>query len=248
MDITELKRSAGEQAASYVKEGMTLGLGTGSTTYYFILKLGELVQTGLHILCVPSSEKTAELARKQGISLTDFTKVSELDLTIDGADEVDPQCNLIKGGGGALLGEKIVAAASKKFYVIVDETKLKKQLGTAPLPVEVVPFSWPIVQRKLEDLGCHAQLREQNGKVFVTDNGNYILDCHFKRIADPIKLEQEIDTIPGVVESGLFINMADKIIIGLSSGQVEERNCARATVEPLYDPKPNREQDQTNQA
>ncbi|MGQ9734050.1 MAG: ribose-5-phosphate isomerase RpiA [Candidatus Bipolaricaulia bacterium] len=225
MDLSRLKRLAGEQAVIHVEEGMTIGLGSGSTVYYAIQKLAKRVQAGLKVRCIPTSLKTAELAGSLGLPLTDFSEVTELDLVIDGADEVDPHCNLIKGGGGALLREKIVASSSRRVIIVVDETKLVDHLGAFPLPVEVLPFGWQGTLRKLEQLGCRAVRREQDGKPFLTDNGNYILDCHFEEIADPAKLEREIDLIPGVVESGLFIGLAERIIVGRARGVAEELAC-----------------------
>jgi len=227
MEIDTLKRLAGERAASYVQDGMALGLGSGTTVRFFLHALAERVRQGLKVRCIPTSTATAALARELGIPLDDFNTLTELDLTVDGADEVDPECNLIKGGGGALLREKVVAAASRRVYIIVDETKLKPHLGGFPLPVEVVPFGWEATRRKLEALGCRAELRLHDEEPFITENGNYILDCHFERIDDPAKLEQEITLIPGVVESGLFVGMADKVIIGRAPGVVEERDCPR---------------------
>ncbi|MFQ6117409.1 MAG: ribose-5-phosphate isomerase RpiA [Candidatus Bipolaricaulia bacterium] len=227
MDISKLKRLAGERAVDYVAEGMVVGLGTGSTVYYAIRKLGERVQAGLEVRCIPTSRETEELARKLGIPLADLPQVGRLDLTIDGADEVDSECNLIKGGGGALLREKLVASASKKYIITVDETKLKRYLGAFPLPVEVVPFGWQVTLKRLEGLGCRAALRERDGEPFLTDNGNYIIDCQIGRIADPAGLEREIDLIPGVAECGLFIGLADRIIVGREGGRVEELPCPR---------------------
>jgi ribose 5-phosphate isomerase A len=225
MDLSSLKRLAGERAIAYVKEGMAIGLGSGSTVYYAIQKLAERVRAGLRVRCIPTSRRTEELALSLGLTLTDFSEVAELDLVIDGADEVDPHCNLIKGGGGALLREKIVASAGKRVIIVVDETKLVERLGAFPLPVEVLPFGWEATLRRLERLGCRAVRREEDGQPFLTDNGNYILDCHFGEIADPTRLEREIDLIPGVVESGLFLGLAERIIVGRAGGTVEELVC-----------------------
>jgi len=227
MKLSELKRLAGERAVDYVKDGMAVGLGTGSTVYYAIKNLAERVQAGLKVRCIPTSRATEELARRLGIPLADLSQVRRLDLTIDGADEVGPECCLIKGGGGALLREKLVASASKEFIIVVDETKLVEHLGAFPLPVEIVPFGWRVTLRRLEGLGCEAALREQGGRPFTTDNGNYIIDCHFREIADPARLEQEIDLIPGVAECGLFIGLADRIIVGQEGNRVEELPCHR---------------------
>ena len=225
MDLSELKRLAGERAVDRICEGMVVGLGTGSTVYYAIRRLGERVQAGLKVRCIPTSGETEKLAKEHRIPLIGFHQVEQLDLAIDGADEVDPGCNLIKGGGGALLREKLVASTSRRVIITVDETKLVERLGTSPLPVEVIPFGWQATLRRLEGLGCRAALREQGGKPFLTDNGNYIIDCRFGEITDPAQLEQAIDLIPGVAECGLFIGLADEIIVGWRDGRVEEIPC-----------------------
>lgn len=227
-DLSEgMKRRAGERAVDSICGGMTIGLGTGSTVVYALQKLGERVEAGLKVRCVPTSRQTEELAQRLGLPLTDFSELDRLDLTIDGADEVDPRCNLIKGGGGALLREKIVASASREVIIVVDEPKLVEQLGTFPLPVEAAQFGWQMTLRKLEQVGCQATLRQQAGRPFLTDNGNHIIDCGFGRIADPARLEQEIDRIPGVVECGLFIELADRILVGKGDGTVEEIFCEK---------------------
>jgi len=227
MDVSRLKRLAAERAVDHIRGGMVVGLGTGSTVYYAIRRLGELVRAGLEVRCIPTSGETEELAREHGLPLADFSRVGQLDLVIDGADEVDPGCNLIKGGGGALLREKLVASAGRRVIITVDETKLVERLGTFPLPVEVIPFGWQVTLRRLEELGCRAALRlqAQGGKPFLTDNGNYIVDCRFGEIADPARLEQVIDAIPGVAECGLFIGLADEVIVGRGDGRVEEIPC-----------------------
>lgn len=221
------KQAVGERATDYVEDGMIVGLGTGSTAYFAIQKLGERIEQGLRIRGVPTSEQSRAQAREVGIPLTGFSEVAHIDLTIDGADEVDPAFNLTKGGGGALLREKIVASASQTKIVVVDETKLKDRLGAFPLPVEVVPFGWQVAQKRLEALGCHARLRIQDNAPFATDNGNHILDCAFGRIDDPPTLEQQIVTICGVVECGLFTALAHRIIIGKTDGPLEERTEAK---------------------
>ncbi|WP_368077896.1 ribose-5-phosphate isomerase RpiA [Bacillus sp. NTK074B] len=217
MDNLEKKR-AGEKAAEYVQAGMTVGLGSGSTVYYTIQKLGELVSQGLQIKAIPSSTETENLARKAGIPLTTFTEVSELDISIDGADEVDPEFNLIKGGGGALVREKFVDSFTKKFIVVVDELKLVSTLGSFPLPVEVIPFGWEVSVKALEELGCKPILRKKEGETFVSDNGNYIVDCHFSTIHQPASLHTHIKQLLGVVETGLFTDMTDLLIIGKTDG------------------------------
>ncbi len=214
MDVEIMKKLAGEKAAERVKDGMIVGLGTGSTVKYTILKLGEMISNGLDIIGIPTSKNTEKLAKSLGIKLASIDDYPEIDLTIDGADEVDPSLNLIKGGGGALLREKIVAHASKYEIIVVDERKLKEYLGEFPLPVEVVQFGWKRTKLCLEKLGCSATLRLRDGEPYITDNGNYILDCKFGTIKNPAELEKRIDEIPGVVEVGLFVNLADEVYIG----------------------------------
>jgi ribose 5-phosphate isomerase A len=210
------KRAAALKALEYVREGMTLGLGTGSTAAHFVELLGERVRAGLHIRGIPTSSRTREQAAKLGIKLTTFAETSRIDLTIDGADEIDPQLRLVKGGGGALLHEKIVAAASDEFLVIADSTKEVPALGgTMPLPVEVIPFGWQVVYRRLEPLEAHPVLRTNRaGQPFLTDEGNHILDCHFGVIPDPERTAATLLSIPGVVDHGLFLKMATFAIIG----------------------------------
>ncbi len=216
--MERLKKIAGEKAAEYVKDGMVVGLGTGSTVRYTIMKIGDMVREGLEIVGIPTSERTERLARQLGIKLGTLNDYPEIDITIDGADEVDPHFNLIKGGGGALLREKIVAYYSKYEVIVVDESKLKDYLGEFPLPVEIVPYAHKRTMRTLSNLGCKSVLRIKNGEIYITDNGNYIVDCHFGIIESPEKLERDIGSIPGVVESGLFINLADEIVIGTKKG------------------------------
>lgn len=215
------KKLTGEKAAEYIKDGMTIGLGTGSTAYYAIKKVGELVRNGLNIKAVPTSKETAELAAEEGIELVELAEVEGLDLTIDGADEVDKNFNLIKGGGGALLREKIVASAAEKLIIVVDESKLVEYLGAFPLPVEITPFSWQYTQRMIEKFSCSSKIRKEDGEIFITDNGNYILDCDFDKIEDPSKLTVELNKLPGVVENGIFAKMAEIIVVGYNDGRVE---------------------------
>jgi ribose 5-phosphate isomerase A len=207
---------------------MVVGLGTGSTACFAIRKLGERVARGLSIRGVPTSRQSAELAETAGIPLTDLSAVDRIDLTIDGADEVDPAFCLIKGGGGALLREKIVASASQTEIVVVDASKVKDCLGSFPLPVEVTPFGWPSVSRRLAALGCVPVLRGAGGEPFVTDNGNYILDCPFGRIDAPGDLENRILHIPGVVECGLFVGLVHRVLIGRDDGTCQEWTEPRA--------------------
>jgi ribose 5-phosphate isomerase A len=220
----ELKKQAGVYAADFVKTGSTIGLGTGSTVYWLIDELGKRVKQGLEIIIVPTSAQTAELAKKVGITVSNLDEVEKLSLTIDGADEIDPKGQLIKGGGGALLQEKIVASASDELIIIADNSKLVNQLGKFPLPVEVITFGYKQVQQKILETGfCkEIKLREKNGKVFITDHQHYILDCYCEKIADASLLNSTLHLIPGVVETGLFIDMATKAIIGYEDGRIEE--------------------------
>jgi ribose 5-phosphate isomerase A len=220
------KEAAGNRAADFVTNGMTVGLGTGSTAEYAIRRLAERVrEEGLRINGVPTSLKTELLARESGIPLIDINGVGHIDLTIDGADEIDTAFNMIKGGGGALLREKVVARASKFEIIVIDPAKLVKRLGERwAVPVEVVPFGWARTARALHVLGCEAKLRgPSEDRPYQTDNGNYLLDCRFPRIDDPAELEQKINAVPGVVESGLFIGLAHRLIIGHPDGRCEVR-------------------------
>ena len=222
MDTEKLKQLAAEQAVEAVQSGTVVGLGTGSTIYYALLKLGERVRNGLDIIGIPTSKQTAEIAVQQGISLSTLGEHPVIDLTIDGADEVNPTLDLIKGAGGALVREKIIAHASKRLIIIVDEGKRVELLGSNfPVPVEVVPFGWGSTQLSLNRICRDATLRPD----FVSDNGNYILDCTFDGIPDPVTTERIINNLPGVVDNGLFINRADQVIIGAASGiQTLNRN------------------------
>ncbi|WP_284238817.1 ribose-5-phosphate isomerase RpiA [Paenibacillus glycanilyticus] len=217
----ESKRIAGEKAVEFVKDGMKVGLGTGSTAYWAIQAIGRRVkEEGLQVQAVATSVQSEELAKELGIPMMPFADVDMLDLTIDGADEVDPELHLIKGGGGALLREKIVAAASKQLIIIVDESKDVKQLGKFPLPVEIVPFAYELTVKKLKKLGCEPKLRMNGDQLYVTDNGNYIADCHFDAIANPVELHDTLNGIPGVVDNGLFIHMANLVIVGSADGSI----------------------------
>jgi ribose 5-phosphate isomerase A len=215
------KKLTGEKAAEYIEDGMIIGLGTGSTAYYAIKKVGEMVRKGLKVKAVPTSKETAELAAEEGIELIELADVESLDLTIDGADEVDPDFNLIKGGGGALLREKIVASATDKLIIVVDESKMVEHLGAFPLPVEVTPFSWQYTQKMIEKFSCSSEIRKKDGEIFVTDNGNYILDCDFGKIEDPVKVTVELNKLPGVVENGIFAEMAEIVVVGYNDGHIE---------------------------
>ena len=215
------KQWAGEAASRLIEEGMVVGLGSGSTAIFMLYALARRIQAGLRIVgAVPTSQATEQLASKLGIPLTNLDTHLQLDLDIDGADEIDEQLNLIKGGGGALLREKIVASCAKRFIVIVDVTKQVTQLGNAtPLPVEIVPFAVTPVRRQLEAFGAEVQVRQSGNQVYLTDNGNMILDCFFVNgIADPEGVDTRVRSIVGVVETGLFLNMASQAIIGGPGG------------------------------
>lgn len=218
-NMLNLKQLAGEYAANFVKDGMIVGLGTGSTVYWTIQKLGERVKEGLSFQAVPTSKETETLAKQLSIPLISLNEMDILDLTIDGADEIDSNLQLIKGGGGALLREKIVATSSKELIIIADESKLVTHLGIFPLPVEITPFSWKQTERKIQSLGCHTTLRLKNNETFITDNNNVIIDCVFPHnITNPANLHTQLKMITGVVETGLFINMTNKAIIGTKNG------------------------------
>jgi ribose 5-phosphate isomerase A len=217
------KRAAAERAVVEVEDGMVLGLGSGSTAALVIAALAARVAAGLRVLGIPTSEQSAALARRLGVPLTTFAEHRRIDLTIDGADQVERgTLALVKGLGGALLREKIVASASRRMIVVVDETKLVERLGDrTPLPLEIVPFGAEAVIERLAALEGRPELRRRDGKPFVTDNGNYIVDCHFAVITDPAALEARLAAIVGVVESGLFLGLASKVIVGTRHG-VEE--------------------------
>jgi len=217
----EAKKHAASHAVTYVEDDMIIGLGTGSTANYAIDLIAERVRQGLRIQAVPTSRGSQERAAEAGIPLLEAFE--QIDVTIDGADEVDPSGNLIKGGGGALTREKIVAAASHKEIIIVDRSKLVDRLGQFPLPVEVLPFGYRFVQQALADLGCTVKLRMTGDTVYTTDNANFILDCSFAGgIADPRDLSTRISAMPGVVENGLFCGLTDVVIVGSDTGETEE--------------------------
>ncbi len=223
LDANAMKKLVAEEAVKrYVKDGMNVGLGTGSTAKFMIEKIGELVKQGYNLTCAATSVQSEELAKSLGIKVVDIDEIGHLDITIDGADEVDPDMQLIKGLGGALLREKIVAAATVREIIITDESKLVEKLGTkAPLPVEVLRFGHEHTKYALERQGCKAELRMRDGKPFLTDSGNYIYDCKFESIEKPFFLESRIDVIPGVVENGLFLNTAVDVLVSRPDGTVE---------------------------
>jgi ribose 5-phosphate isomerase A len=220
----ELKRRAAEAALAYVEDGMRVGLGTGSTAAHFVAALGRRVAGGLNVAGVPTSDATARLAREAGVPLTTLDEAPELDLTVDGADEIGPALALIKGGGGALLREKIVAAASARMIVIADIGKRVEVLGAYPLPIEVVSFGLTAtalaVERTAVELGLNVaiDLRRRDAQPFVTDSGNRILDASFGRIPDPEALADGLARIPGVVEHGLFLGLADLALVASPEG------------------------------
>jgi ribose 5-phosphate isomerase A len=223
MTSEEIKKNVGFYAVNFVKQGMTIGLGSGTTVYWFIKELSKRIKQGLSIKTVPTSIATDRLAKEAGIAISDLNEIESLPLTIDGADEIDPNGQLIKGGGGALLQEKIVAAASEELIIIADNSKLVQQLGKFPLPVEVVPFGYKQVQQKIISSGlCKTvNLRQKNNQPFITDHQHYILDCTFEKIDDAFALNSVLHLIPGVAETGLFIDMASKAIIGHEDGRIE---------------------------
>ncbi len=221
----DLKESAALSALDLVQDGMRLGLGSGSTAARFVEALGNKVAQGLNVLCVPTSEATRAQAMRLGIPLTTLNETPHLHLTVDGADEIDDQLRMIKGGGGALLREKIVATASAKMVVIADASKLVETLGHFPLPVEVVRFGFVATRRLVEaiaaEAGCEGEItlrQERSGEPFVTDEGNVILDCAFGRIPEPEVLAFALKRVPGVVEHGLFLGIADAAILASEAG------------------------------
>ena len=219
-DLDSLKKAAALKAIEFVRDGMVVGLGTGSTAKHMVIALGEQVRAGMKLRGVPTSAETAALARQSGIPLIDTENRWEIDVAIDGADQVDPHFNLIKGGGGALLKEKIVAASAKQFIVMVDHTKQVPVLGGSfPLPIEVIPFGWGSTAREIETLTeSRVVLRERNGTPFKTEAGHLILDVHIDRIDRPGELEAALNLIPGVVETGLFVGRTNILIVGTPQG------------------------------
>jgi ribose 5-phosphate isomerase A len=226
MPIRDPKELAGRRAAEFVEDGMTLGLGTGSTVHFALLSLSERVRAdGLRVRGVPTSLDTERKAREWGIPLVEIGAVESLDLALDGADEVDAQFRMIKGGGGALLREKVVASLARRVVIVVGENKVVSKLGTTfALPIEVVPFALASVTHTIAKLGCTPSERRVDGRAYRTDNGNAILDCRFAHgIDDPSALERALRAVPGVVESGLFIGLAHVLVVGKDDGSVEVR-------------------------
>lgn len=237
--IDKAKFVAAKRSVDYIEDGMRVGLGTGSTAAWMVRCLGELVrEDGLKIRGIPTSTRTAELAREVGIEVISLDEARWIDVTIDGADEFDGNLNLIKGGGGALLQEKIVATASDQMIVIADVGKEVEKLGAFPLPVEVIPFGWQTTKSLIEELlismdvlGRDASLRMNGDRPFVTDEGNYILDLHLGRIGNPNQMAMVLNQMPGVVENGLFIDICDVVVLGYGDGRVETRDINEGTVE-----------------
>lgn len=216
------KKLAGEKAAEAIQDNMVLGLGTGSTAYFTIQKVGERVKQGLTISAVATSVETEKMARNLGIPIVPFSEVKAIDLTIDGADEVDPQFNLIKGGGGALMREKLIAFNSNQYIIVVDESKMVPQLGTFPLPVEILPFGHELTLFQLQKICGEVTLRKKDGENFITDNGNLIADLRLSTISDPEQLDGKLRQIPGVLETGLFFHrMVNQVMIGTAGGEVK---------------------------
>jgi ribose 5-phosphate isomerase A len=216
------KEAAAKVSLRFVHDGDVVGLGTGSTAAYAVRFLAERVQAGLKIRGIPTSVRTAEMAKNAGIPLVTFNDVQQIDVTIDGADQFDPQLNLIKGGGGALLHEKIVAFASRRLIIVTDSSKQAPILGKFPLPVEVIAFAQPMISKKIEALGAQVTLRKlPDGSPFITDEHNHILDCHFGQIPDPAGLARTLSAMPGIVEHGLFIGMASVVLMA-KDGEVQE--------------------------
>jgi ribose 5-phosphate isomerase A len=215
------KKLAAEKAVELVEDGMTVGLGTGTTAFFAIQAIGQKIKEGMKLQALASSVASENLAKEAGIPIIDFTSAASIDLTIDGADEVDENFYLIKGGGGALTREKILASNSKKFVVIIDPSKMVEQLGHFPLPIEVIPFGHNFTLRKLQLLGCKPIIRKTGDKFFQTDNGNLIADCSFAFIESPGKLNAAIQLIPGVVECGLFSSsLVHQVFVGFENGDV----------------------------
>ncbi len=216
------KQAAARRSLAFVHDGYVVGLGTGSTASYAIAYLGEMVRAGLRIEAIPTSRMSHDLANREGIPLTTFEKHSRIDVTIDGADEISPALELIKGGGGALLREKIVASASRRLIIIADSTKQVPVLGKVPLPVEVVPFADALLTESIAKLGASVTLRKgPSGRPFISDEGHHILDCNFGLIRDPRGLADELNRMAGVIEHGLFLGLADVVLIGKDSEVLE---------------------------
>ena len=224
--MEEMKRAAGIAAADFIESGMIVGLGTGSTVFYFINRLIERVQEGLEIQVVSSSLRSENQAKDGGIPIVDVNAITSIHITVDGADEIDPEKRMIKGGGGALLREKILANTSREMIVIVDESKVVEKLGNHPLPVEILPFGREATIDKIKKLGFQGSLRKYNNNgPYVTDNGNLIYDIHFEALRDdPESDHEKLIRVPGVLETGFFFNLAGRVLIGKQNGEVDHRS------------------------
>jgi ribose 5-phosphate isomerase A len=225
--IDQEKETAGRASVRFVRDGQIVGLGTGSTAVHAIRAIGERVSKGLKIVGIPTSVRSKELAASLGIPLATLDDFQQIDVTIDGADEVDPALNLIKGGGGALLREKIIASATKQLVIVADSQKQVQCLGKFPLPVEVIPFAQALVAKEIAAMGASVEMRtDGKGGPYVTDEGHHILDCRFGTIPDPPALARTLSCVPGIVEHGLFVGMADVVLIGKGSDVIELRRSA----------------------
>jgi ribose 5-phosphate isomerase A len=222
MSTDAMKKKAGYQAAELVQKGMRVGLGTGSTAFYFIERLIQRCKEGLHIFAAASSKRSFELAKQGGIPLLDIDEITSLDLCVDGADEIDPQKRMIKGGGGALAREKIIAAMSREMVVIIDESKLVSALGKCKLPVEILPFGKQATLHHIAKAGYQGEFRKNaDGSLYLTDNHNLIVDIHFDRLREnPEEDHERLIHIPGVVDTGFFFHLAGRVVVGFSDGQV----------------------------
>ncbi len=217
-EIENQKKRAGFKAVEKIKNGQIIGLGTGSTVYYSILKLSEKVKRGLKVKVIATSKETKALAEELGLEIIDLNDVEKINLTIDGADQVTKEGYMVKGGKGALTREKIVAFYSENYVIVVDETKLVNSLGGKPVPLEILKFGWKKTINFFREKGVKAKLRVKNDEVFVTDNGNYIVDVYFSSIQEPEKLERELNNVPGVIENGIFTKKPNEIYVGRKEG------------------------------